>query len=333
MVQIAQVHALGANSLSHESDVANGPAPLGGVFASVAKIISRELGGAGFPQDSRGSDLFLVADFSGTHRGPLYTTYAFLLLDLDRNSWWLNAQRAFRSEALRGGRRLSFKALNDGARRRALLPFLLMADEIEGALIVIAVDKAHDTLFRPREKDADLSLIEAWKPTVHEHLMRVTHLSALCTTLVSRPGQNLLWICDQDDVTSNDAQIVALTKLFGHVWSQMTDHNLGHLRLGSTKSDDGSLTLEDLAAIPDLAAGTACELLSQMTHQGLFPVVGLYNRMPQGLSGKTQRLIRWLAVSDRPLKRVVVTIRAAGPGRSTVSHVRLAPMPDFIMRP
>jgi len=309
------------------------PTPTNGLFASLAEIISRGLGGSGFPRDNRGTNLVLVADFSGTHRGPLYTTYAFLLLDLDRNSWWLNAQRAFRLEALRSGRRLSFKALNDSARRRALLPFLLMADEIEGALIVFAVDKAHDSLFSPRDENADLSLIEAWKPTVHEHLMRVTHLSALCTTLVSKPGQNLHWFCDQDDVASNDKQIIALTRLFGHVWSQMTEHDLGHLRLGSTRSDDGTLALEDLAAIPDLAAGAACELLSHMTRQRLFPVPGLYNRIPLGISGKTERLTQWLAVPDRPLKRVVITIQATAPGRSTASRLRFAPIPDLIARP
>ena len=163
---------------------------LRGLFASLRGTITGALTGSGFPSGPRGHDLFLAADFSGTHRGPLYTTYAFLLLDLDRNGWWLNAQRVFRYEALQGGRRFSFKALNDAARRLALLPFLLMADEIEGALIVVAVDKGHDSLFAPRSPDADLSLIAAWKPTVHEHLMRVTHLSALCVSVASKPNQN-----------------------------------------------------------------------------------------------------------------------------------------------
>jgi hypothetical protein len=245
----------------------------------------------------------------------------------------MNAQQVFRSEALSDGRRLSFKALNDGVRRRALLPFLLMADEIEGALIVVAVDKKHESLFQPRREDADLSLIEAWKPAVHEHLMRVTHLSALCVTLTSKADQDLLWICDQDEIASNDQQITALTKLFGHIWGQMTEHNMRHLRLGSTRSDDGSLALEDLTAIPDLAAGATCEVLSYMRRQGVFPVRGIYNRLPLGLSGKTQRLLSWLAVSDRPLKRMMIAIDETGPGKSTATLLRLAPIPRVLVRP
>lgn len=303
------------------------------LFSVLRGVIGRALSGAGFPGGVRGRNLFLTGDFSGTHRGPMYTTYAFLLMDLDRNGWWTNAQRVFRIEALRDRRRLSFKALNDGARRRALLPFLLMADEIEGALIVIAVDKRCDSLFQPTSDDADLSLIKAWKPAVHEHLMRVMHLSALCVSLTSKPDQNLLWICDQDDVASNDTQIIALTKLFGHIWAQMTEHNMGHLRLGSTRSDDGSLALEDLTAVPDLAAGAACEVLSLMRRQGVFPVRGIYNRLPLGLSRKTHRLLRWFSVTDRPLKRFVVVIDEGAEGASTATLLKLAPIPDVLIRP
>jgi hypothetical protein len=303
-----------------------------GLFAVLRGVIGRAIATGGFPNGPRGKNLFLAADFSGTHRGPLYTTYAFLLLDLDRNGWWINAQRVFRMEALQDNRRLSFKALNDGVRRRALLPFLLMADEIEGALIVVAVDKKCDSLFQPASDDADLSLVEVWKPAVHEHLMRVMHLSALCVSLISRTDQNLMWICDQDDVASNDRQIIALTKLFGHIWAHMTQHNMGHLRLGSTRSDDGSLALEDLAAVPDLAAGAACEVLSHMRRQGVFPVRGIYSRLPLGLTGKTQRLLRWLSVSDRPLKRFMVVIDEGAAGKSTVTLLKLALTPDLLLR-
>lgn len=304
-----------------------------GLFAVLRGVIAKALAGGGFPNGPRGRQLFLAADFSGTHRGPLYTTYAFLLLDLDRNNWWMNAQRAFRVEALTGGRRLSFKALNDGARRRALTPFLLMADEIEGTLIVVAIRKDRDSIFQPTSEDADLSLVEAWKPSVHEHLMRVTHLSALCVALCSRPDQDLLWICDQDDVASNDSQVTALTKLFAHVWGHVTEHNLRHLRLGSTRSDDGSRTIEDLTAVPDLAAGAVCEMLSHMRRQGVFPVRGIFNRLPLGLSAKTHKLLAWLSTTDRPLRRMVVAIDENAEGHSVATLLKLAPIPDVLVRP
>ena len=303
-----------------------------GLLAMLATSIANKLMGAGFPHGVRGKELFLCADFSGTHRESLYTTYAFMLLDLDRNDWWFAAQRAFRSEALKNKRRMSFKALNDKAKRRALLPFLLMADEIEGALVVVGIEKSHGSIFSPHNSDNYRKLTSAWKPVVHEHLMRVTYLSALCTALMSVPKQNLIWICDQDDVASNDNQIIALTNLFAAVSSHMMSYNLGGLRLGCVKSDNGSLQIEDLVAIPDLAAGAACELLSGFTRQNIFPVTGLYNRMPRGLSPKAHRLAGWLSVSDRPLKRFVVAIRNDEGGASKVASLKISEIPDLLIR-
>jgi hypothetical protein len=303
-----------------------------GLLTVLATSIVNKITGAGFPQGFRGKELFLCADFSGTHRDSLYTTYAFMLLDLDKNDWWFAAQRAFRSEALKNKRRMSFKALNDNAKRRALLPFLLMADEIEGALVIVGIEKSHGSIFSPQDSNNYRNLTGAWKPAVHEHLMRVTYLSALCTALMSVPRQNLIWICDQDDVVSNDNQIVALTNLFAAVSSHMMSYNLGRLRLGCAKSDNGSLQIEDLVAIPDLAAGAACELLSCFTRQKIFPVTGLYNRMPIGLSAKAHRLAGWLSVSDRPLKRFIVAVRSDEGGTCRVTSLKLSKIPDLIIR-
>jgi hypothetical protein len=299
----------------------------------LSDVISGGLSPPGFPHGSRGRNLMLAGDFSGTHSGPLYTTYAFLLLDLDRNTWWFQAQRAFRMEALRGGRRLSFKALNDRKKRGALPLFLMAADQIEGALVVIAVARNGISLFKPREHNLEVSeLISSWKAGVHEHLLRVVHLSALCVSLVSQPDQNLLWISDQDEIVSNDNQITRLTHLFAQVWGNITSHALGHLQLGSTRSDDGTLALEDLAAIPDLGAGAACEAISGMRRQGCFPVRGLYNRLPIGLSAKTDYILRWLAVRDRPLRRVMVVVDPAETGTaSTVTRLTFGPIPHLVV--
>ena len=295
-------------------------------------MISAGFGGPGFPNGHRGRTLTLLADFSGSHRSALYSTYAFLLLDMDRNQHWLTNQRAFRQQFLRDGRRLSFKALNDRNRRAAMPHFLNMAGEIEGALVVFAINKSHDSLFQPFTPGADLSILEAWKPSVHEHLMRVTHLSALCLAAFSRPHQDVLWVCDQDDIASNDNQIIALTPVVGQVSAAMLRHPMGHIRLGNTRSDDGSLALEDLTAIPDLLAGAVCEGLSLMRRQSRLPVQGLQIGMPVGLSTKSGALLAWMSQERRPLRTQLIAIEASAAGRSMARHVKLAPLPEFIQQ-
>ena len=55
-------------------------------------------------------------------KGPTLQTYAFLILDLDRNAPWLAGQARFRCVVLPHRRRMAFKAMNDAFRRRALAP-------------------------------------------------------------------------------------------------------------------------------------------------------------------------------------------------------------------
>lgn len=107
------------------------PAPKSrNMMSVVSGVLAAALRGRGFPNEARGRTLFSVADFSGAHASAIYDTHAFVLFDIDCNSWWLAAQCAFRTEVLRGRRRMSFKNLNDSARRRALKLFLMAADEM-----------------------------------------------------------------------------------------------------------------------------------------------------------------------------------------------------------
>jgi len=297
----------------------------------ISGVLADALVGAGFPQGVRGRQLYSVADFSGAHASAGYDTYAFLVFDIDRNSWWLRAQRAFRSEVLKSRRRMSFKNLKDRARRRALKLFLMAAEEIDGALIVFAIKKDHGSMFMTSPVERDDDVLNAWKPTVRERLMRILHLGALVVAGVSKPGQDLMWITDQDEIASNDTQLTQMTSVFARIWGNMTDHSLGHLRCGTTRSDDGDLALEDLCSIADLAAGATCELLSVMARQRLFAVKGIVTPLrPSAFSQKTMAISNWLAERARPLKRIIIVLDADGSnGAARVTHLRLEPLPSL----
>lgn len=71
---------------------------------------------------------------------------------------------------------MSYKTLNDAARRRALAPFLSMADLLEGALAIIVIPQGFGRLLQSEEGIQD-DLLSLWKRNVHEHLLRVTHLN------------------------------------------------------------------------------------------------------------------------------------------------------------
>jgi hypothetical protein len=159
---------------------------------------------------------------------------------------------------------MAFKALNDNQRRDALVPFLDLADAIDGWLVTFAISKTGGSLFAPDDPNDPLEDLKLWKPHVQERLMRVVHLSVFLLSGLSVEGQNILWLVDQDAIAANTAQLTQLTNLVGRVASHMMGHNWGHLRCGTTQSDDGTLWLEDLASICDLSCGSVCEILTAM---------------------------------------------------------------------
>ena len=163
--------------------------------------------------DPRGETLMMVADFGGQHKGQHFDTYAFLIFDLEQNESWIEGQRLFRQTIMPSGRRMAFKAMNDKLRRRALVPFLQLANEIKGWLVLFAVSKVGGSMFRNADKSDDFEqLLKNWKPSVRERLLRVMHFSAFLLSGLSSPGQDILWVIDKDEAAANAQQLTQLTQ-------------------------------------------------------------------------------------------------------------------------
>ena len=264
----------------------------------------------------------MVADFSGQHKGQHFDTYAFLIFDLDRNERWLQGQRFFRQAIMPSGRRMAFKAMNDKLRREALVPFLQLADEIEGWLVLFAASKVGGSAFRSADRPDEFEqLLKSWKPSVRERLLRIMHFSTFLLSGLSSPGQDVLWIIDKDEVAPNAEQLTQLTQVLARVSSNSIGHDLRHLRCGTTHSDDGSLSLEDLVAICDLGAGALCEVATAIVSQGRFPVRDVATALPAGLTWKSRAIASWLAANRGSLKRLtcLIELSASSPDmRSTM---------------
>ncbi len=254
-----------------------------------------------------GSTLVVVSDFGRHHRGQHYETYAFLIFDLEKNAIWLAGQRRFRQTPL-NRRRMSFKNMNDNIRRRALVPFLHLADSINGWLVLFAVSKHGGSMFEQSTPE-ERALLDLWKPAVQEQLLRILHFSGFLLSGLSTPAQDVLWIIDEDDVAANLQQLARLTDLLGQISAHSLAHDMGHLRCGTTRLDDGTIALEDLAAIVDLGAGALCEIGTGMAAQGRNSAKGIATPLPRNLSWKSRVLAGWLASDREPLRRLTYIIR------------------------
>ena len=257
-----------------------------------------------FPFTNRSKTFLMVADFSGQSASQLFETYSFLFLDLEQYSDWFHRQKLFRTNSSIARRRIAFKLLNDSRRREALTSFLSMADNIDGCLVTFAISKNSQKLFReelPSSENDDM--LSSWKPKLREHILKIVHLSAYLAAAFSKPNQDFFWLIDEDSAASNDHQVTQLTKVFAHVLSHYLPHNLRHIRCGTSRSDSGSLDLEDLLAIPDLAAGAIAEITTGLLSSDALPKTDQVVPLPDGLSPKSRLIATWLAHLNSTLRR------------------------------
>lgn len=209
---------------------------------------------------------------------------------------------------------MAFKRLGDVQRRQALPSFLALSETLVGALVTFAVDKKRRPALGCGGATSD-ELAAYWKPSVTDRLMWVIYLGAFLAGGLAAAAQSVMFIIDEDAVVANERQLTKFTELFARAVGNQAGPMLGHLRCGTTKSDDGGYGLEDLAALPDLAAGGMAEFLAAADASGLGPLSQILRRMPQGLTWKSRTIAPW-SWTDGPLLRRFVCVIDGVPGSS-----------------
>jgi hypothetical protein len=278
------------------------------------------------PDLHRGSLFFVASDYSGEHDVAEYQVLSFLFADWQQCGAWERQRVLVRRKYLSDGRRMSFKNLRDKRRRDALEMFLSAANNITGLSFSVLIDKRITSLFRESGRidlsDPELKTFSHWSGKSFEKMLRVVHLVSFFLAGLSRTGQNVLWITDEDEIVANDDRIREVTNFFGNVSSQYLSQPMGHFRFGTTKSDDGSRQLEDLASIPDLVAGALADVLVAYYEQGIMPSNSLFVFRPENLKVKTVEIMNWFSTDRESLKRLVYVIEPIDHPRLSIKRIR-----------
>jgi hypothetical protein len=161
---------------------------------------------------------------------------------------------------------------------------------------------------RPDFSDPSLQPFSQFGIASFERLLRVVHLASFFVAGLSAPGQNITWFTERDDIAANHARLTQLTSAWGTILSNYLSHSLGHLRCGTTESDNGTFQIEDLAAVPDLAAGALAEMATCYEKESRIPGGPLIVPPPSGVSEKTRSIIAWLSGRGASLKRMSYVI-------------------------
>lgn len=255
-----------------------------------------------------------TSDYSGQHKSSRFESYAFLIVDGRAVPEWDERRRGVRRAYRTEGRSISYKKLGDALKRRMLPAFLREADRLPGLCVCILIEKSIPSMFRTEGSldlsESGLAPYARFSKDIFEKLLRVVHFQSLFLAGMTRPGQNVFWFTDQDDIAANEGGIVELTDIWRNVFGNYLQHVLGHVRCGTTGSDDGSLQIEDLAAIPDLVAGATVEAMNNYAAEGTMPTSRLIVPPPSTMSSKARLLIGWLTDDRWPLRRLVFSFEA-----------------------
>lgn len=260
----------------------------------------------GFTDIRTGNQLIIASDYSGEQSNSNYQAISFIILDHLYIWLWYEMRQKLRSKFLKN-RRISFKSLSDKKKATYLPCFLNAADHIVGNLFVFLIDKRIEYLY---DKNIYANYyrsnltVKRWKRKPFEKLVRVLSLLGLIINGLSKKHQDVIWITDNDNILPSENYNNEFKNIVSTVNSNILDHNMGHFRFSTTKQDDGSLSTEDLVAIPDLSCGALCEYCSK------FEMISskIFMQQPKSISYKTNSLLTWLAYQDNSLKKIICII-------------------------
>lgn len=235
--------------------------------------------------------LMVLSDVAGDHPAASHRAYSFLVITPDAVQRWLDVWKPIRAARLRDLRRISYVRLGDRRRRGVLDPFLAASSRLDGFLVTALIDKRLQ-LF---EGEAVPEEFRHWKRASLDRLLTTTHLLSILLAGLTKAGQDVLWVSDEDAIAPNEARMWDVCEAVARVGSQYLAHDLGHFRFATAKSDDGSRELEDLLAVPDLAAGALAELTSSYVRAGATLTPDLVLPPPAATAPKCRRLVPWIA--------------------------------------
>lgn len=252
------------------------------------------------PDFSRSSTVYCFSDYSGDLKSDRYNTYSFLLTDDDSIELFSKEHAIIRKRYGIGKRKFSYKDLSDKVLRNPCNDFITLANNLNGILLSVAINKKLHLDFKYDDKSEDFLFLNEQKQKNIRRILTIAHLAALSLAGVTSQNQNIMWITDNDNIVANDKFTIQLASIATSLISALVNFDLGHFRCGSSSCDCGDNLIEDLLSIPDLAAGMLSRQLgTQTSDEYIF-------WMQKGCAKEKQnKLSWWFATTRTPLQKYI----------------------------
>ena len=120
---------------------------------------------------------------------------------------------------------------------------------------------------------------------------------------LSKPGQDIHWVSDQDPIFDNEPRESDTISVFANLLRLFVPHDLGQVRYGTTAYGDEPLFQEDLVAVPDIMCGATAEIFTVIKRK-YTNIPEIYSELPT-LLNRPQKFLDWYASGPWPLKRYI----------------------------
>jgi len=261
------------------------------------------------PDLRKSETLFVGSDYGGEHNGAPFRTLSFLVTDNLSTPTWMAATRIIRQHILgRQQRKISYKDLNDGVVRRYLPSFLESAYVLNGLLLTLAIDKRVTYVAPETREMASKQAPNGMSRRTLEKALRVAHMIGVLVSGLSRAGQDVYWVTDNDDIVANDRFTEWMIEAVAGITGVYLPHTMGELRCATSGSSRSDLVVEDFLAIPDVVSGCLSDVLAHNPPNTASPNCNVIEPLKGELSDKAKQVLGWYVDEAQPLKRLLIEV-------------------------
>ncbi|MGH6616672.1 hypothetical protein [Sphingomonas sp.] len=288
--------------------------------------------------EARVTDLFwpvddglqvITSDYSGQHREATHEVYSFLITTKSALERWLPLRKAFRDRWLPDGRRISFKQLREPMRRRAYPHFLDLAGSLPANLVTVMIDNRVGSFVEGGPQALASVLDDCFVPGASsgsiEKIYRLGLFVAMIQAGLRREDQPSLWISDHDETLDSFDKRERFGRLATYLTFGLTGRaNSAEQSFMTTEAKDLPDWVEDLASIPDIAAGACASLSSKLPlfmRQKTWAVGIAYG---DGIDWRAKTFGDWLSAPHGLLRHVLLRLAPDGKGDIRASVQKFA---------
>ncbi len=252
----------------------------------------------------------VYSDYSGESKDSNFMTYSFVACGWNHSFAMPEEMKNIREKHGLDNKELSFKDLRHGPSQRALKEYLYAANFLVfGLLFTVVIEKEVDFLFLSKDQDKnEISRIlkeenfGEWKPKQAEKLLRIVHIVSYLMSLLSKHGQKLFWMTDNDEIAPNQAQFSNTLDLLVSVLNLYSSKKFDMVG-GARPFVEKNVDTLDFLSLCDLSAGAISQYLNNQLVQDEVMV-----------KKGADEILQWLAKDGVGLKKQTILIQKKDDG-------------------